>query len=88
MMGLNRLFAGYLPREFVPPSTLSHALKAIKEELLNYGSGFQLTYEDLQHYYHIKDVAFCVKNDNLFIMMKIPISRITARMNVYRLIKF
>jgi hypothetical protein len=88
MAGLNRLFAGYLPREFVPPSTLQHALKHIKEELSNYGSGFQLTYEDLQHYYHIQDIAFCVKNDNLFIMMKIPISRITARMNVYRLIKF
>jgi hypothetical protein len=67
-----------LPREFVPKSTLQHALQHIKQEILNYGSGFQVTYDDLQHYYHIHDVAFRVKNDNLFIMMKIPISRITA----------
>jgi hypothetical protein len=55
---------------------------------LNFGSGFQLAYTDIQYYYHIQDIAFCVKNEQLFIMLKIPISRIAARMDIYRLIKF
>jgi hypothetical protein len=88
MAGLNRLFEGYLPREFIPPSTMQQVLQNIKDELSSHGSGFQLAYSDVQHYYHIQDIAFCVKHEQLFIMLKIPISRITARMDIYRLIKF
>jgi hypothetical protein len=88
MARLNRLFAGYLPREFVQRYTLPQVLTGIKEELSKYGSGFQLAYDNLQHYNHIHDITFCVKNEQLFIILKIPISRITAWMDVYRLIKF
>jgi hypothetical protein len=83
--GINRLLEGYLPREFVPPSTVQSVLLRIKDELSRFGSGFQLAYTDVQHYYHIQDIAFCVKNEQLFIMLKIPISRIAARMDIYRL---
>jgi hypothetical protein len=55
---------------------------------LNFGSCFQLAYTDIQHYYHIQDIVFCVKNKQLFIMLKIQISKIAARMDIYRLIKF
>jgi hypothetical protein len=86
--GINRLLEGYLPREFVPPSTMQTFLLSIKDELSQFGSGFQLAYTDIQHYYHIQDIAFCIKSEQLFIMLKIPISRIAARMDIYRLIKF
>jgi hypothetical protein len=59
--GINRLLEGYLPREFVPPSTVQSVLLRIKNELSRFGSGFQLAYTDVQHYYHIQDIAFCVK---------------------------
>jgi hypothetical protein len=45
-------------------------------------------YNDIQRYYYIQVIAFCVEREQLFIKLKIPISRIAARMDIYRLIKF
>jgi hypothetical protein len=79
-VGLNRLFQGYLPREFVTPSMLKDVLSTIHNKLIHSYSRFQLVYPDIQHYYHIKDVVFCVKDEHLYIMVKFPISRVAAKM--------
>jgi hypothetical protein len=61
------------PKARLVPSTLQPVLLRIQDELSRFGSVFQLPYSDVQHYSHIQDVAFCVKNEQLFIMLKIPI---------------
>jgi hypothetical protein len=62
------------PKARLVPSTLQSVLLRIKDELSRFGPVFQLPYSDVQHYYHIQDVVFCVKNEQLLIMLKIPIS--------------
>jgi hypothetical protein len=86
--GINRLYAGYLPMEFVSPTMVQRVLDNISNDLAYHQPGYRLTYRDVQHYYHLKDIAFCTKDDHLYIMIKIPISRIQARMDLYRLIVF
>jgi hypothetical protein len=86
--GINRLYAGYLPMEFVSPIMVRRVLDDISENLAHNQPGYRLAYRDVQHYYHLKDIAFCIKENNLYIMIKIPISRIQARMDLYRLIVF
>jgi hypothetical protein len=52
---------------------------------------FQLAYSDIQHHYHIQDIAFCVKKKierTLIHYVEDNIFKITARMDIYRLLKF
>jgi hypothetical protein len=76
------------PRARLVPSTLQSVLLRVQDKLSRFGPVFQLPYSDVQHYYHIQDIVFCVKNEQLLIMLKIPIFRITARMDSYGLVKF
>jgi hypothetical protein len=56
--GINRLYAGYLPMEFVSPTMVRKVLDDISNNLAYNQPGYRLACRDVQHYYHLKDIAF------------------------------
>jgi hypothetical protein len=86
--GIATLMQGYLSPHLISTTLIKHMIANITSYLQSNHSTFSLVHKDVRSYYHIQNIVFCVKGTQLYIMMKVPLSSLETRMNIYKVTTF